>query len=91
MGRPTDTPTDAKQKHRNDQKGEHVDTSYNKRLVGKLIYLSDIQPVIAFAVSLVSQFMHSPYIEHLEAGYQMLRYLKSVPRTGPFLDWPAEY
>lgn len=31
-----------------------------QRLVGRLIYLSHTRPDIAFAVSRVSQFMHSP-------------------------------
>ena len=35
-----------------------------QRLVGKLIYLSYTSPDIAFAVSMVSQFMHSPGPEH---------------------------
>ena len=26
--------------------------------------------------------MHSPYEEHLEVVYQILRYLKSIPRKG---------
>ncbi|XP_073225594.1 secreted RxLR effector protein 161-like [Cicer arietinum] len=35
---------------------------------------------ITLSVSVLSQFMHSPYEEHLEAVYQILRYLKSNPR-----------
>ncbi|KAL6325731.1 hypothetical protein AAG906_024549 [Vitis piasezkii] len=47
-----------------------------------LIYLSHTRLDIAFAVSMVSQFMHSPSKEHLEAAYRILRYLKSSPRKG---------
>ncbi|RVW73403.1 Retrovirus-related Pol polyprotein from transposon RE1 [Vitis vinifera] len=61
-----------------------VDTTRYQRLVGKLIYLSHTQPDIAFAVSVVSQFMHSPYEKHLEVVYQILRYLKSTPGKGLF-------
>mgnify|MGYP003703484443 CR=1 FL=1 len=53
-----------------------------QRLVGKLIYLSHTRPDIAFAVSMVSQFMHSPGAEHVEAVYKILRYLKGTPGRG---------
>ncbi|XP_058741436.1 secreted RxLR effector protein 161-like [Vicia villosa] len=59
-----------------------IDTGRYQRLVGKLIYLSHTRPDIAFSVSVVSQFMHSPYKEHLEAVYRILRYLKGKPGKG---------
>lgn len=43
-----------------------MDTSNCQRLVGELIYLPHTWPNIVFAVSLVSQFMYSPYQEHLK-------------------------
>ncbi|KAK3035187.1 hypothetical protein RJ639_034575 [Escallonia herrerae] len=76
--RPIETPIDSNQKL-GDNKGDPVNTSRYQKLVGKLIYLSRTRPDIAFAVSLVSQFMHSPHEEHLEAVYRILRYLKSSP------------
>ncbi|RVW90647.1 Retrovirus-related Pol polyprotein from transposon RE1 [Vitis vinifera] len=39
---------------------------------------------IGFAVSAVSQFMHSPTEEHMEAVYRILRYLKMTPGKGLF-------
>ncbi|XP_050909535.1 uncharacterized mitochondrial protein AtMg00810-like [Lathyrus oleraceus] len=59
-----------------------VDTGRYQRLVGKLIYLSHTRRDIAFSVSVVSQFMHSPFEEHLEAVYRILRYLKGNPGKG---------
>ncbi|CAL2254960.1 unnamed protein product [Prunus armeniaca] len=39
-----------------------------KRLVGRLIYLSHTRPDIPYAVSVISQFMHSPSEGHMNAG-----------------------
>ena len=50
----------------------------------KLVYLSHTWSDIAFIISVVSQFIHAPYEEHLEAIYKILRYLKSTPRKGLF-------
>lgn len=57
--------------------------SYQK-LVGKLIYLSHTRPDICYAVSFVSQFMHSPTNIHLQAVMRILRYLKRSPGQGLF-------
>ncbi|XP_049358591.1 uncharacterized mitochondrial protein AtMg00810-like [Solanum verrucosum] len=53
-----------------------------RRLVGKLNYLTVTRPNIAFAVSVVSQFMSSPTIKHWEALAQILCYLKGAPGLG---------
>ncbi|KAK3024560.1 hypothetical protein RJ639_043500 [Escallonia herrerae] len=73
--RPVETPIDPNQKL-GDNKGNPVNTTRYQKLVGKLIYLSHARPDIAFVVRLVSQIMHSPHEEHLEAVYCILRYLK---------------
>ncbi|RVW85208.1 Retrovirus-related Pol polyprotein from transposon RE1 [Vitis vinifera] len=82
--RPADTPIDPNQKLGDTNDGNLVNTTRYQKLVGKLIYLSHTRPDIAFAVSIVSQFMHSPYEVHLEAVYRILRYLKSTPGKGLF-------
>ncbi|KAM1794461.1 hypothetical protein ACFX11_034934 [Malus domestica] len=50
--------------------------SYYQRLVGKLIYLTITRPDIAYSVSITSQFMHSPMMEHFNLVKRILRYLK---------------
>ena len=47
-----------------------------QRLVGKLICLIHTLPDKSFAVSKVSQFLSNPSEGHMEAMYQILRYLK---------------
>ncbi|XP_072060390.1 secreted RxLR effector protein 161-like [Arachis hypogaea] len=53
-----------------------------QRLVGKLIYLSHTRPDIAYAVGIVSQFMHKPQEDHMEAAMRIVRYLKGAPGSG---------
>ncbi|KAM1143511.1 hypothetical protein ACFX2B_032032 [Malus domestica] len=55
---------------------------YYQLLVGKLIYLTITRPNITFAVSLASQFMHSPTVEHFNLVKRILRYLKGSIRRG---------
>ena len=50
-----------------------------QRIVGRLMYLAHTQPDLAYALSVVSQFMHSPSEEHMNAVIHILRYLKSSP------------
>ena len=47
-------------------------TKRYERLVRKLIYLSHTRLDIPFAVSVVSQYMHAPCEEHMEAVYRIL-------------------
>ena len=82
--RACDTPIDSNQKLSDDSSGIETDKGRYQRLVGRLIYLSHTRPDIAFAVSIVSQFMHSPRETHMEAVFRILRYLKSAPGKGLF-------
>jgi hypothetical protein len=59
--------------------GMSVDLERYQRLVGRLIYLSYTRPDIAYAVSLVNQYMHDSRDSHLQAVFHILRYLKSAP------------
>ena len=53
-----------------------------RRLVGKLNYLTVTRPDISFAVSVLSQFMATPYTGHWDAALRVLRYLKTAPGLG---------
>lgn len=65
-----------------DTRSPSIDKGRYQRLVSWLIYLSHTRPDIAYAVSLVSQFMHSPTKDHMQAGRRILCYLKTTPGKG---------
>ncbi|CAL8993560.1 unnamed protein product [Prunus brigantina] len=59
---------------------DHVPTNKERyqRLVERLIYLSLTRPNIAYAVSVSSQFIHSPSEDHMVTVMRILSYLKSA-------------
>ena len=57
-----------------------VDKERYQRLVRRLIYLSLTRPDIAYSVSVINQYMHSPTEKHMKAIQHVLRYLKGTPR-----------
>ena len=76
--KPTSTPIDLNHKLGEAEK----DTMVNQHLVGRLIYLSHTRLDIAYVVSVISRFMHSPKKVHLQADNRVLQYLKGFPRKG---------
>ncbi|XP_057505574.1 uncharacterized mitochondrial protein AtMg00810-like [Actinidia eriantha] len=67
------------------ESGELLPDSYiYQQLVGRLIYLTNTRPDLTYAVSVVSQFMHSPRTSHLDVVYHILWYLKTCPGLGLF-------
>jgi len=49
-----------------------------------LIYLAHARLDISFPISVVSQFMHASYEEHLDVVYRIMRSLKDAPIKGLF-------
>ena len=80
--KPVDTPTVQNQKLGESSDQEPTNKERYQRLVGKLIYLSHTHPDISYAVSVVSQFMHCPRKNHMDAVVRIIRYLKSAPGKG---------
>lgn len=78
----TETPIEPNLKIQSAKPEDVLNKEQYQRLVGRLIYLSHTQLDITFAVSMVSQFMHSPGQEHFDAIYRILRCLKGTLRRG---------
>ena len=83
--KPVNTPIERNHKLGESKNQMSTDKGCYQQLVGKLIYLSHTRSDIVYAVSVVSQFMHSPREEHMKVVHRILRYLKSAPGRGlPF-------
>ena len=59
-----------------------ADPEQYRRLTGRLIYLLATRPDLAYAVHILSQFMHTPQEEHWLAGLKVVRYLKGTVGQG---------
>eukprot|EP00253_Pinus_taeda_P014191 PITA_14191 len=55
---------------------KYADATLYKQLVGSIIYLTTTRPNLAYAVSVLSQFMTQPHENHWLAAKGVLRYLK---------------
>lgn len=64
-------------------------TSYRK-LIGKLLYLTNTRPNTAFAIQQLSRFLDKPHEAHLIAANRILRYLKLKPTLGVFYSSTPE-
>lgn len=80
--KPANTPIEQNQKLHENSEDAPTNKERYQRLVGRLIYLSHTRPDIAYAVSVVSQFMHASSERHMEAINRILLYLKSAPGKG---------
>ncbi|RVX18665.1 Retrovirus-related Pol polyprotein from transposon TNT 1-94 [Vitis vinifera] len=80
--KPVDTPMDPNVKLVPGQGEPLGDPGRYRRLVGKLNYLTITRPDISFPVSVVSQFLQSPYDSHWDVVIRILRYIKSTPGQG---------
>ena len=79
---PADTPIEEGLKLCVETNQVPVDKGRYQRLVRRLMYLAHTRPDIAYALSIVSQFMHNLGEQHMNAVMLILRYLKSAPRKG---------
>ncbi|GAV57610.1 hypothetical protein CFOL_v3_01147, partial [Cephalotus follicularis] len=70
------------------QLGDEIsDPSSYRRMVGRLIYLTETRPYIVHAVNILSQFMHKPCQSYLDTALRLLLYLKASPSQGFLLSF----
>ena len=65
--------------------------SLYRRGIGKLNFLTNTRPDLAFAVQHLSQFMHAPRTPHYHAFLHVLRYIKSQPDFGILLHRNTDF
>ncbi|RVX00850.1 Retrovirus-related Pol polyprotein from transposon RE1 [Vitis vinifera] len=79
---PVDTPIEEGLKLCVEPNQVSTDKGRYQRLVGRLMYLAHTRPDLAYALNVVSQYMHNPGEQHMNAIMRILRYLKNAPRKG---------
>ena len=80
--KPLTTPLAVRMKLSIDLNQVPVDKGRYKWLVGRLMYLARTRPDFAHALSVVSQYMHDPEEQHMNAVMRILSYLKGRPGKG---------
>ena len=82
--KPISTPMECGVKLSKNEKGEKVDPTFFKSLIGSLRYLTCTRPNILYVVGLVSHYMETPTTTHLKATKRILRYTKGTIDFGLF-------
>lgn len=67
------------------------DPSLHRKLIGKLNFLINTRPDLAFSVQLLSQFMHAPTSSHLSTPYHVLKYVKGTLGQGLFMSALSDF
>ena len=59
-----------------------TDKGIYQRFMGRLLYLAHKRLHLAYSLSVVSQYMHEPGEQHMNAIIRILSYLKGAHRKG---------
>ena len=59
-----------------------TDINKYQKVIGKLLYLTNTRPDIAFSVQCLSQFMQKPTLSHWNATLKVVKYVKTAPGLG---------
>ncbi|XP_068466235.1 uncharacterized mitochondrial protein AtMg00240-like [Phaseolus vulgaris] len=57
-----------------------------RRIIGKLLYLTNTRPDITFVVQLLSQFVQEPIVHHQQVVQHVLHYIKANLVHGLFFN-----
>ncbi|KAL5794737.1 hypothetical protein ACOSP7_003331 [Xanthoceras sorbifolium] len=89
--KPINTPVEYEIKLSKHDKGESIDPTFLKSLVGSLRNLTCTRPDILHAVGLVSRYMEDPTTTHFKAAKRILRYIKGTLDFGLFYSISNDY
>ncbi|KAG6411307.1 hypothetical protein SASPL_129387 [Salvia splendens] len=89
--KPINTPVECGVKLSKNDKGEKVDPTLYKSLVGSLRYLTCTRPDILYATGLVSRYMENPTTTHFKAAKRILRYIKGTIDYGLLYSATNDY
>ncbi|XP_019430222.1 PREDICTED: uncharacterized protein LOC109337657 [Lupinus angustifolius] len=70
-----------------DSSTPYQDAPAYRRMIGRLIYLTNTMPNISFTVNQLAQFMTTPTTMHHVAAIRVIKYIKGTPALGLF--YPA--
>ncbi|GKV36358.1 hypothetical protein SLEP1_g44499 [Rubroshorea leprosula] len=76
------TPMNTNEKLTVDDGTPRANEKYFRSMVGGLMYLTHTRPDIMFSVSLVSRFMHNPFVHHLGTAKRILCYIRATSNFG---------
>ncbi|GKA49776.1 retrovirus-related pol polyprotein from transposon TNT 1-94 [Tanacetum coccineum] len=79
---PIDTPMVDKSKLDEDLQGKPVDPTYNRGMIGSLVYLTSNRPDLVFAVCMCARYQAKPTEKHLHTVKRIFRYLKGTIDMG---------
>jgi len=65
-----------------DEKGESVDESRYKGIIGSLLYLTASRPYIMLSVFLCTRYQANPKESHLTSIKRIIKYLKGTTNVG---------
>ncbi|XP_015970878.1 uncharacterized mitochondrial protein AtMg00810-like [Arachis duranensis] len=85
---PMPTPMMTSLKMSKNDSDPYEDPKQYRSIAGALQYLTITRPDLAFVVNKVSQFMHSPTIQHWKAVKRILRYLEEILNEDS--DWTSD-
>ena len=76
------TPMECRLRLNREGEGDEVESTYYRKLIGCVRYLTLTRPNLIFLVSYLSRFMSKPYSNHLAAAKRILRYIKGTSDYG---------
>ena len=76
------TPMECQLRLNREGEGEEVESTYFRKLIGCLRFLTLTRHDLIFSVSYLSRFMSKPYSNHMAAAKRILRYIKGTSDYG---------